>query len=341
MKTLKNTKIVVQKYGGATVATPQLIKHVAERISELHSSGTQVIAVVSAMGQTTNHLLDLAHQISSAPNRRELDMLLTTGERISMALLSMALLDRGIPSISLTGSQAGILTDDSHFDANIIEVKGHRIIEALEKNKVVVLAGFQGVSPITKEITTLGRGGSDTTAVAVAGFVQAFRCEILKDVPAVFSADPKLVSGAIRYSELDYSQLAEMTYWGAKVLHYKSVQMAARIGVPIYVGLASDSKQNGTLIHAQKNGLEKLKAVAITSFETFPDYIREKVKTSSQSSVSVVFSEPASAGQLEHHIISRGFQKPDYIASQSVTYFTTPEKRKALIESLHQGLFTN
>lgn len=338
MTTLKSTKIVVQKYGGATVATPQLIKHVAERISELHSAGTQVIAVVSAMGQTTNHLLDLAHQISSAPNRRELDMLLTTGERISMALLSMALLDRGIPSISLTGSQAGILTDDSHFDANIIEVKGQRILEALEKNKVVVLAGFQGVSPVTKEITTLGRGGSDTTAVAVAGFVNAERCEILKDVPAVFSADPKIVENAIRYNDLNYSQLSEMTYWGAKVLHYKSVRMAEEKNVPIYVGLAADSKQNGTLI-SDYNPFDELQAVAITSHESVPDYIREKVNANSTSSVTVIFSAQASAGQLESFVIGRGLKKPDYLSDQSVTYFTPAEKRKALIESLHQGLF--
>jgi aspartate kinase len=331
-------RIVVQKYGGATVATPQLIKDVAERVSLLHKSGTQVIAVVSAMGQTTNHLLDLAHQISPSPNRRELDMLLTTGERISMALLSMALLDKGIPSISLTGSQAGILTDDSHFDANILEVKGQRILEALEKNKVVVLAGFQGVSPITKEITTLGRGGSDTTAVAVAGFVNAERCEILKDVPAVFSADPKIVANAIRYSHLCYSQLCEMTYWGAKVLHYKSVRMAAEKKVLIYVGLAADAKQNGTLISGE-NPFHEFQAVAITSHESLPDDMREKVKTNSASSVTVVFSNQAPVGQLESFVLSKGLAKPDYLSDQSVTYFTTAEKRKALIESLHQGLF--
>lgn len=338
MNSNHSLRLVVQKYGGATVATPQLIKDVAQRVSLLHQSGTQVIAVVSAMGQTTNHLLDLAHQISLAPNRRELDMLLTTGERISMALLSMALLDKGIPSISLTGSQAGILTDDSHFDANIIEVKGKRILEALEMNKVVVLAGFQGVSPVTKEITTLGRGGSDTTAVAVAGFVKAERCEILKDVPAVFSADPKIVANAIRYSELSYPQLMEMTYWGAKVLHYKSVRMAEERNVPIYVGLASDLKQNGTIISGH-NPFKKFQAMAITSYESLPEDIREKVKTNHTSSVTVVFSNQASAGHLESYVVGKGFAKPDYLSDQSVTYFSTDEKRKALIESLHQGLF--
>ena len=185
--------LIVQKYGGATLATPAQVKQIALRIYQLHQTGTQVVVVVSAMGQTTNQLIQLARDVSPNPHLRELDMLLTVGERISMSLLSMALNDLGVSAISYTGSQAGILTDDSHVNASIIDVKAFRVEEALKENKIVILAGFQGVSPQTKEITTLGRGGSDTSAVAMAGYLKADRCEILKDVDCIYSADPKVV----------------------------------------------------------------------------------------------------------------------------------------------------
>lgn len=241
-------KLIVQKYGGATLADPQKIKQAAQRIFQLHQSGTQVVVVVSAMGQTTNQLIDLAHQVSERPQLRELDMLLTVGERISMSLLSMALNDLGCAAISFTGSQAGIFTDDSHINANIIDVKAFRVEEALKENKVVILAGFQGVSPKTKEITTLGRGGSDTSAVAMAGYLKADRCEILKDVDCVYTADPKIVSQAKPIPQLNYDHLLEMTSWGAKVLHYRSVEMALQKNVTLFVGPAADSSSNGTTI---------------------------------------------------------------------------------------------
>jgi aspartate kinase len=174
----KKPKLIVQKYGGATLATPEQIKQAALRIFKLHQTGTQVVAVVSAMGQTTNQLIELARNVSPNPHLRELDMLLTTGERISMSLLSMALNDLGAKAISYTGSQAGILTDDSHVNASIIDVKAFRVEEALKQNKIVILAGFQGVSANTKEITTLGRGGSDTSAVAIAGYLKADRLHL-------------------------------------------------------------------------------------------------------------------------------------------------------------------
>lgn len=241
-------KLVVQKYGGATLANPEKIKQVAARISDLKKSGTNIVAVVSAMGQTTNQLIDLAHQVSSNPSLRELDMLLSVGERTSMALLTMALNDLNCPAISFTGSQAGILTDESHINANIIDVKAFRVSEALEKNKVVILAGFQGVSPITKEITTLGRGGSDTTAVAMASYLKADHCEILKDVDSIFTADPKSVPSAKPIRNLNFEQLLEMTTWGAKVLHYKSVEMAKTKNVKLYVGPAAHQNSEGTWI---------------------------------------------------------------------------------------------
>lgn len=241
-------KLVVQKYGGATLAHPEKIKQVAARITDLKKSDTNIVAVVSAMGQTTNQLIDLAYQVSSNPSLRELDMLLSVGERTSMALLTMALNDLNCSAISFTGSQAGILTDESHINANIIDVKAFRVSEALEKDKVVILAGFQGVSPITKEITTLGRGGSDTTAVAMASYLKADHCEILKDVDSIFTADPKSVPAAKPIRNLNFDQLLEMTTWGAKVLHYKSVEMAKTKKVKLYVGPAAHQNSEGTWI---------------------------------------------------------------------------------------------
>lgn len=260
--------LIVQKYGGATLADPKKIIDIAQRISELAQSGSQVIVVVSAMGKTTNQLIDLAHQVSPTPNRRELDMLLTVGERISMSLLSMALNDCQTQAISFTGSQAGIFTSSSHVNAFIQDVKPIRVEEALQQGKVVVLAGFQGVSPITKEITTLGRGGSDTSAVAMAAFFKATRCEILKDVPAVFTADPNLVSTARPLNELNYEQLLEMTFWGAKVLHYRSVELAKLRDVTLYIGPASKKTTDGTLVKKDLNMFESVKALSINSHET-------------------------------------------------------------------------
>lgn len=263
-------RLIVQKYGGATLATPEKIKQVARRIADLHQQGTQVVAVVSAMGKTTNELIELAHKVSAQPQLRELDMLLTVGERISMSLLSMALNDLGCPAISFTGSQAGILTTDAHINAQIIDVKAFRVEDALKKNQVVILAGFQGVSPNTKEITTLGRGGSDTSAVAMASYLKAERCEILKDVEAVYTADPKLVSDAKPIPKLNYKHLLNMTHWGAKVLHYLSVEMAAEKEVPLYVGPASVHENQkidnqGTLITSDFN-LPQQQILAVNSF---------------------------------------------------------------------------
>lgn len=248
--------LIIQKYGGATLENPEKIKAVARQISDLKNQGQQVVVIVSAMGQTTNQLLNLSQQVSKNPLLRELDMLLSVGERISMSLVSMALNDLNHHAISLTGSQAGIMTDESHVNAMITDVKAHRVIEALSENKIVIIAGFQGVNPINKEITTLGRGGSDTSAVAIAAFLKADRCEILKDVSGIFSADPKLITTAKLISKLNYSILLEMTYWGAKVLHYRSVELAFANKVNLFIGLAhtkiSDNNinlKNGTLIN--------------------------------------------------------------------------------------------
>lgn len=239
--------MLVQKYGGATLATPEKITNLARSIAELHQQGESLIIVVSAMGKTTDELVQLAYRITSHPNRRELDMLLTTGERVSMALMSMALAHLGRPSISFTGSQAGVLTDASHSNAYIQDLRPFRVEEEMKKGKIVVLAGFQGVNPNTKEITTLGRGGSDTTAVAMAAHFKAKRCEILKDVAGVYSADPNKISSARRHSQLRYADLTEMCWWGAKVLHSRSADLAWKLNVPLFIGLATDRRQ-GTLI---------------------------------------------------------------------------------------------
>lgn len=259
--------LIVQKYGGATLADPEKIRQVALRVAEKSRTHNMIIAV-SAMGQTTNQLIELAQKVSSNPSRREMDMLLTTGERISMALLSMALCDLKCQAISFTGSQAGILTDDSHVNAFICDVKPYRVEHALRDDMVAVIAGFQGVSPITKEITTLGRGGTDTTAVAMAAYFKAERCEILKDVAGVYSADPKIVKDAKPLQQLNYEQLMEMTYWGAKVLHYRSVELARNREVTLYIGPASDSLFEGTLVKKGLNMFESAKPLSVNSHET-------------------------------------------------------------------------
>ncbi|KYG67153.1 aspartate kinase [Bdellovibrio bacteriovorus] len=258
--------LIVQKYGGATLADPDKIKSVAARVCH-QAQENSLLVVVSAMGKTTNSLIDLANQVSQRPHRREMDMLLTVGERISMSLMSMALNDLGCSAISFTGSQAGIFTDDSHVNAFIKDVKPIRIAEALQKDKVVILAGFQGVSPQTKEITTLGRGGSDTSAVAMAAAFNAERCEILKDVPAVFTADPNIVKTAKPLKELNYDQLMEMTFWGAKVLHYRSVELAKIRNVTLYIGPASNKTSDGTLVKKGLNMFESSKALSLNSHE--------------------------------------------------------------------------
>src|ERR671914_24585 len=214
--------ILVQKYGGTSVGDAARIERVAERIVETARSSQKVCVVVSAMGSTTDELLDLAAQISPTPHARELDMLLTAGERISMALLSMAIIERGREAISLTGSQAGIVTDTTHGKARILEVRARRVLEALEAGKIVIVAGFQGVST-EFDVTTLGRGGSDTTAVALAAALEADVCEIFTDVRGVFSADPRLVGDARKLPMVSFEEMLEMAASGARVLQLRAV----------------------------------------------------------------------------------------------------------------------
>lgn len=224
--------VIVQKYGGSSVADVERIRKVAARVASRRADGHQMVVVVSAMGDTTDELLGLAKRMSADPPRRELDMLLTCGERISMALLSMALQEQAIPAISFTGSQSGIITDDSHSQARIVEVRPVRIREELERGKVVIVAGYQGVSR-NREITTLGRGGSDTTAVALAAALGAEACEIYSDVDGIFSADPRVVPEARKLESLDYGTMQELAAAGARVLNAQAVEFARSAGIVI------------------------------------------------------------------------------------------------------------
>jgi aspartate kinase len=234
--------IVVQKYGGSSVADVEKLRKVALRVKARREAGYRVVVVVSAMGDTTDELLALAKQVSPDPPRRELDMLLTCGERISMALLSMALQELGVPAISFTGSQSGIITNDAHSQARIVEVRPYRIFEELDRDKVVIVAGYQGVS-YKREVTTLGRGGSDTTAVALAAALEAEACEIYSDVDGVFSADPRVVPDARKLESLSYDEMQELASAGAKVLNAQAVEFAKARGIVI---LARTAHGQGT-----------------------------------------------------------------------------------------------
>ncbi|HSE72692.1 MAG TPA: aspartate kinase [Nocardioidaceae bacterium] len=239
--------IVVQKYGGSSVADAEGIKRVAQRIVDAKRAGKDVVVVVSAMGDTTDELIDLAEQVSPLPAGRELDMLLTAGERISMALLAMAIGNLGQEARSFTGSQAGVITDGAHGKAKIIDVTPGRIEQALELGAVAIVAGFQGVSQDTKDITTLGRGGSDTTAVALAAALDAEVCEIYSDVDGVFTADPRIVPSARKRDRISYEEMLEMAACGAKILHLRCVEYARRYKMPIHVR-SSFSQKTGTWI---------------------------------------------------------------------------------------------
>jgi aspartate kinase len=239
--------LVVQKYGGSSVGDAERIKRVAQRIVDARRAGDDVVVVVSAMGDTTDELMDLAQQVSPLPPPRELDMLLTSGERISMALLAMAIANLGFEARSFTGSQAGVITDSSHGKARIIDVTPGRISEALANGYIAIVAGFQGVSQDTKDITTLGRGGSDTTAVALAAALKADACEIYTDVDGVFSADPRLVSTAAKLGRISYEEMLELAASGAKVLMLRCVEYARRYGVPVHVR-SSFSDYDGTWV---------------------------------------------------------------------------------------------
>ncbi|MET9912064.1 aspartate kinase [Streptomyces sp. NPDC006476] len=255
--------LVVQKYGGSSVADAEGIKRVAKRIVEAKKNGNQVVVVVSAMGDTTDELIDLAEQVSPMPAGREFDMLLTAGERISMALLAMAIKNLGHEAQSFTGSQAGVITDSVHNKARIIDVTPGRIRTALDEGNIAIVAGFQGVSQDKKDITTLGRGGSDTTAVALAAALDAEVCEIYTDVDGVFTADPRVVKKAKKIDWISFEDMLELASSGSKVLLHRCVEYARRYNIPIHVR-SSFSGLQGTWVSSEPIGDQKVEQAIIS-----------------------------------------------------------------------------
>ena len=273
--------LIVQKYGGSSVADAAGMKRVAARIVASKRAGNKVVVVVSAMGDTTDELIDLANQITPIPTGRELDMLLTAGERISMALLAMAISNLGHEARSFTGSQAGVITDSAHGRARIIDVTPGRIQEALEEGAIAIVAGFQGISQDTKDVTTLGRGGSDTTAVALAAALEADVCEIYTDVDGIFSADPRVVPAARKLKTVTYDEMLELAASGAKVLHLRCVEYARRYDLPIHVRssfttnegtwVVKDHPEGGNMEQAIISGIAHDKSEAKITIVGVPD----------------------------------------------------------------------
>ena len=273
--------LIVQKYGGSSVADAAGLKRVANRIVAAKRDGNQVVVVVSAMGDTTDELIDLAEQITPIPQGRELDMLLTAGERISMALLAMAINNLGHEALSFTGSQAGVITTSAHGRARIIDVTPGRIKEALDAGSIAIVAGFQGISQDTKDVTTLGRGGSDTTAVALAAALDADVCEIYTDVDGVFSADPRVVPSARKLKTVTYDEMLELAASGAKVLHLRCVEYARRYNLPIHVRssfttnegtwVVKDHPEGGAMEQAIISGIAHDKSEAKITIVGVPD----------------------------------------------------------------------
>jgi len=253
--------LIVQKYGGSSVADADAMKRVASRIVATKKEGHQVVVVVSAMGDTTDELIDLANQITPLPAGRELDMLLTAGERISMALLAMAIKNLGHEALSFTGSQAGVITTSTHGKARIIDVTPSRIKEAINDGAIAIVAGFQGISQDTKDVTTLGRGGSDTTAVALAAALEADVCEIYTDVDGVFSADPRIVPAARKLKCVTYEEMLELAASGAKVLHLRCVEYARRFDLPIHVRSSFSNLEGTWVVKDQPGGGEMEQAI--------------------------------------------------------------------------------
>ena len=260
---MKQLSLIVQKYGGSSVADPDLIKNVAKRIIEGYKDGNQMVVVVSAMGDTTDHLIDLMGDITDDPDPREVDMLLTTGEQVSIALLTMAIHSFGYPAISLTGSQMKIKTDEKHNQAMITDVDTTRLKKELAENKIVIVAGFQGVND-NQDFTTLGRGGSDTTTVAVAAAMEADRCEIYSDVDGIYTADPRIVEDASKLDFISYQEMLELANLGANVLHPRAVELANNFNLQLYIA-SSFNKSIGTIVRGDEKMEGKKNVVGVAS----------------------------------------------------------------------------
>ncbi len=256
--------LVVQKYGGSSVADPERIRFVAQRVAQVHDKGDSIVVVVSAMGDTTDDLLKLVHEITLNPTDRELDVLLSTGEQMSMSLLAMALKELDKPVITLTGAQAGIMTDNAHTKAKILEINTLRLNKELNLGKIIIVAGFQGINQ-ANDITTLGRGGSDTTAVALAAALKADLCEIYTDVDGVYTTDPRVVPDAQKLKEISYEEMLELASLGAAVLHPRSVELAMEYNIPLHV--RSSFNQNPGTIVKEVSQVERSQAVTGVAYD--------------------------------------------------------------------------
>lgn len=313
--------IIVKKFGGTSLGSIELIRNIARRIALEAGKGDSLVLVVSAMAKTTDELINLAYQISEHPSRRELDMLLTAGERISMSLLSLALQEEGYSSISFTGSQSGIITDERHGNARILNVNAFRIKEELDKGKIVIVAGFQGVSQ-SKEITTLGRGGSDTSAVALACYLQAKKCEIYTDVDGVYTADPKIVSNAKLLPAIDYSQMLALSYNGSKVIHPRAVEFAYKYSIPVEIK-SSFTFAPGTMLIQEKSfkeeNMEERHITAIAHKEDLLSYIIPKTDETIELLKSwnwEIFKYLVTENQIELIIEEKYDKEIQYLLSQ-------------------------
>ena len=322
--------LIVQKYGGTSVADPDRMRNVAKHIAALRAQGTDVVAVVSAMGKATDNLVELARQVSSNPQGREMDMLLTTGERISMSLLCMALQDMGVEAMSFTGSQVGIITDTVHGRAKILEIKGDRVREAIGEGKVAVVAGFQGVST-AKEITTLGRGGSDTTAVALAAALKADACEIYTDVTGVFTADPRIVPQARKLKHLEFDEMLEMAGAGSKVLALRSVEFARNHNVPIHVRSSFTWEQGTWITSEERKGENNMEEPIISGVvHDASDAKITVLGVPDQPGVSAALFEPLAAANVNVDMIVQNTST----AGTTDISFTLPKTDVAIAEPI-------
>lgn len=313
--------IIVKKFGGTSLGSIELICNIAHRIALEAGKGDSLVLIVSAMAKTTDELINLAYQISEHPSRRELDMLLTAGERISMSLLSLALQEEGYSSISFTGSQSGIITDERHGNARILNVNAFRIKEELEKGKIVIVAGFQGVSQ-SKEITTLGRGGSDTSAVALACYLQANKCEIYTDVDGVYTADPRIVPDAKLIPSIDYAQMLALSYNGSKVMHSRAVEFAYKYSIPVEIK-SSFTFAPGTMLIQEKSfkeeNMEERHITAIAHKEDLLSYIIPKTDETIELLKSwnwEIFKYLVTENQIELIIEEKYDKEIQYLLSQ-------------------------
>jgi len=331
---MKKKKIIVQKYGGTSVANPEKIKGVSRKIASYRKKGYDVVVVVSALGKTTDELLRLAGEINDDPSERELDMLMSTGEQVSVALLAMALHKIGQEAISFTGPQVGIMTDSSHTKARIVDISTRKIVSQLKKGRVVIVAGFQGMNP-DQEITTLGRGGSDMTAVALAKVLNAGVCEIYTDVKGVYTADPRIVKNACKLKRISYEEMLEMASLGAQVMQARSVEVASKFDVPIHVR-ASFCNESGTLICKEVREMEDVLVRGVTVN-----------KNEAKVTVCDVPDKPGEASRLFEKIAKAGINVDMIIQNVSRTGATdisftvqasTLKKTKQVVERISRDI---